>query len=106
MANKKNEVLIKKSKLKGYVQVHMSYLMEEFNWIKKNTTLRGRDGTTRTSPNIQMVDHLLIWMGSRKKPWWKFLTNETEWKQWVTLREDHWLMNHDVKAELIAKKLI
>lgn len=96
--------VIRKSSVTGFVQVHMVYLIDELSWIKKNTKLPKMG--SKPSISVQMVDTLLTWMGMRKKPWWNFWTDEKEWKNWVNLRKDHWLVDHNIRTELVKKRLI
>ena len=49
---KKNSSVIRKSKTKGYVEISSTYLMQEYDWIKKNTTLNDSLGG---SPTVIMV---------------------------------------------------
>lgn len=95
--------VFRKSKTKGYKEVHMLYLMEQLQWIRSNTTLSHRSGG---SPSVNMLDHLLTWMAMRKKPWYLFTVDESDYKNWVSLREDHWILNDAIRPELIRRKMI
>ena len=101
---RKEGSVLKKSRIKGYVKVHISYLLEELDWIKKNTKLSS--GNIKRSPTVMMVDGLLSWMGLRKKPIWLCLVSDRDYKQWIDLREDHWLIDHSKRAELLKQKAI
>jgi len=98
-----DDVNIRQCKTEEYVEVHMRYLMEQLDWLKKNTTLRPEHGG---SPTVRMLDNLLTWMATRKKPIWKIFTDEKKWKQWIALREDHWLVDLSRRDSSIRKKLI
>ena len=95
--------VFKKSKTKGYIQVHMMYLMDELSWIRKNTT---QVNVSSGNSSVVMVENLVAWMAMREKPKFMFWVAEKEWKNWVTLREDHWLIDHTKRAELIKQKQI
>ena len=95
--------LFKKSKIKGYVNVHVIYLIEQIDWIKKNTTQKDNMGASLT---VTMVEHLLTWMAMRKKPAWMFGVDEKDYKNWIDLEKGHWLVDEKIRPELIRKKLI
>lgn len=99
----KDSSVFRDSNVKGYVQVHISYLLEELEWLKNNTKLTL--GTNK-NPNVEMLDHLLTWMAQRKKPLWMIFTDERKWKQWVTLKKDHWVVNHNIREELMKKGML
>ena len=101
---KKESSVFKKSRARGFMKVHISYLLEELDWIRANTTLSS--GNVKNSPSVMMVDDLLTWAGLRRKPIWMFFVNNRDYKQWIELREDHWLLDHSQRAELVKNKMI
>lgn len=101
---RKESSVFKKSRIKGYIKVHISYLLEELDWIRSHTTFNS--GNIKRSPTVMMVDGLLTWMGLRKKPIYLLFVNNRNYRQWIDLREDHWLMDHAQRAELLKKKMI
>ena len=101
-----NTVLRKSSK-KGYIWVNGTFLLTEYEYMKRNTTLKGSDGTANSSPNVVMIDHLMKYMYERKVPWYVWGEKaRLEYKRWILLRKDHWLVDHNVREEMIRKRLI
>ena len=99
---RKNSSVFKDSDLKGYIQVNISYLLEELEWLKNNTKVTSMG----KNPNVEMLDHLLTWMAQRTKPLWMIFTDEREWRQWIELKEDHWIVNHNIRDELMKKNML
>jgi len=101
--------VFKKSKKKGFIQVHSAYLLQELQWMKQKTTLRDCQPSNisgERSSSCQMIDHLLFWMAQRKKPIELFWVNEYRWKQWIDLKKDHWIVDHNKRSEMLKKGLI
>jgi len=106
---KKNKIfkdasVLKSSRKRGYIWVNPTYLISEYEWIKKNTTLP--PCVSGVSHTVYMVNSLMTYMFLRVKPIWMFWKTEDEYKRWILLREDHWLIDHSVRNRLLLQKLI
>lgn len=106
---KKPSNVFRKCKTEGYIEVYHEYLLELVKEMESKSTLRDRSpgGVTKSrSSSVQMLDSLLCWMFQRKKPFWMLGTNENEWKRWVVLKKNHWIIDEKIRAELIREKMI
>ncbi len=104
--------VIKPSRKKGYVKVHSIYLLEELDWIRKNSRLQ-KEASGKTATQI-MVDHLLMWMAYQEVPWYVKLLSlipgfnhmDRTYKEWILIRNDHWLVNQEARNKWLNLNLI
>ena len=106
---KKPSNVFRKCRTKGYVEVYHSYLLEVSREMASKSALQDRapGGVSRSSSSsVQMLDSLLCWMFQRKKPFWMLGVDETEWKKWIALREDHWIVDEELRYKLLKERKI
>lgn len=94
--------VLKPSSKRGYIWVNVSYLLIEHDWIKNNSKLSKVVYLGNVSKSVYMVGSLISYMFQRKKPLFCF-KSEREYKRWILLRKDHWLIDHDVRVKLLAE---
>ncbi|MBR9705546.1 hypothetical protein GOV14_00785 [Candidatus Pacearchaeota archaeon] len=102
----KTESVLKESSKRGYIWVNPGYLLQEHEWIKRNTTLPKMTQCGNTSPSVYMISNLMTYMFQRQKPWWMIWKSDEEYKRWILLRKDHWIVDHQIREELLKQRKI
>jgi len=106
---KKPENVFRKCKTTGYKEVYYDYLLDVDQEMKVKTTLKDSSPTSlsqSSSSSVQMLEHLMCWMFMRQKPFWISGEKQDQWKKWIALKEDHWIVNNEVRSQLIKEKVI
>lgn len=107
--SKKPKNVFRKSKTKGYKDVHQLYLFDIAREMEIKTFLRDAspsDVSPSRSSSVQMVESLMCWMSQRTEPFWTIFGDKGEWRKWIALREDHWIVNEEKRIQLLKEKKI
>jgi len=103
----KTKVPIKR--VPGYTPINGANLLALLEEMKGKTTLPGID--VKHNPSLYMIDNLIWFMSQMEVPWHlklMFWTDkpQTNYKSWINIHEDHWIVNRNTMNKLLQLKQI